>query len=584
MTSTGRWTGDRVRRARAYWATTLPTQCARCGGIVTEDMRWNVDHIPARRFLPEEDWDRPEYQHVSHAKCDASAGGKLGNRIRPQSTASKAGTRSLGAAPQSRPRPLPATSLTQSNHPVQPPTRPDWWPAHLCEPPPEAVLPRIETPHHSEAVGTLGGLVVAHAAGYGLTMRWWQEYVVHRMLEYAYEADGTTIRLLWNEASVSVARQLGKGYGLLRPLLEWRTEMGPSVFGEPQTAIHLSHQVNVTMEIATPALARARELGHRVRLTNGEQEITRPDGSRWLMRSTSGAYGFSANAVFLDEAHAVQPRVVDSMLVPTMLARSNPQLLLTSTANANATPLYLRFRDSAGESEDRLAIEWSPPDEAREDPYDRAWWRFGPHQDASRERMMARQVERTNRLDFMANFLNVWPRQEVQARPAAMAGFAGLGPSGIMPPRGGVCAIDEARDGSRFARVVMVGDAVWYEEAPSLEDLVPRANLCESVAVGLTLVQVARKAGLRVEPAKYGARETAVSTPLLMKHVADGKLRHNHDVEALAQAAGMVVVEQESGMVLSAKHSAGEILVGKLIGWCLLLARGTLQVRPRIWS
>jgi hypothetical protein len=456
--------------------------------------------------------------------------------------------------------------------------RPPWWPEHLEKAPIDACLPRLETPHHSRAVGSYGGLVVAHAASYGLSLRWWQEYAVWRILEH--DEDGV---LVWAEAGLSVARQLGKGYGVLRPLGEWRSEAA-GIFGEPQTVLSLAHQVNTAMEIANPAIARARDLGQRVRLTNGEQEISRPDGSRWLMRSTSGAYGFSVSQAMVDEVHAVQPRVIDSMITPTMAARVSPQLFITSTANAECTPTYMRHRDTSGEDDDRLILEWSPPDEARDDPYNQYYWPMGsPFWTPQRGRMMERQVGKSNRLDFAANWLNLWPLEDAKQRERAMPGFGDLGRAGIMPPRGGIVAIDEARDGSRYASTLLMGDSLWYTESHDLSELVRRANTADQVIVGLSIVQPALKAGLRVQPLKYGAKETAQATPLLMRKVAEGKLLHNHHAEALSQAARMVVTEQESGRVISARHSSDEVLVGKLLGWSLLLSRGMLSVRPAIY-
>jgi hypothetical protein len=197
--------------------------------------------------------------------------------------------------------------------------------------------------------------------------------------------------------------------------------------------------------------------------------------------------------------------------------------------------------------------------------------------------MMERLIGKSNRLDFMANWLNLWPLEDVKQRERAMPGFADLGRAGIMPPRGGIVAIDEARDGSRYASTLLMGDSLWYSESHDLAELVRRANTADFTIVGLSLVQPALKAGLRGAPVRYGAKETALATPLLMRKVAEGKLVHNHDTEALSQAAGMVVTEQESGRVISAKYSDGEVLVGKLLGWCLYFARQMVSVRPTIY-
>jgi hypothetical protein len=450
----------------------------------------------------------------------------------------------------------------------------------LATAPEGATLPRLETPHHSRAVGTYGPRVVAHAATYGLHLRWWQAYVMHRLLEH--DKDGV---LLWAEAAVSVARQVGKGYGGIRPLAEWRMDSA-DLFGEPQTVLHLAHQVNVVMEIATPAIARHRDLGSKVRLTNGEQSIVIEDGSRWLMRSTTGAYGFSVSMPLVDEVWAVPPRTIDSMVIPTMAERSHPQLVMWSTANAHCTPTYPKFVSASGEEEDRLVIEWSSPPEARDDLSNIDYWKMAsPHWSDQRERMMRRQLEKASRADFMANWLNMWPDLTVTANEKAMPGWAALKHAPPAPSRGGIFAIDESRiDASVFGCLRLVGDYVYYSEHSTLEDAVRLANNGDHVIVGLSLAEAAAAAGLRVPPVKYGLAHTAALTPLLCSTIKAGRLYHDHNPTMAEQAAGAVVVETERGRTLSVmKSSPAGILAPKLLAWALGYQRTVSTRRAAIY-
>ena len=76
----GTWSGDKVRKARAFWLPQLPVPCAKCGKPVTHDSTkraggWNVGHVHDRWAGGSDDiantW--PE-----HDRCNMSAGGKVG--------------------------------------------------------------------------------------------------------------------------------------------------------------------------------------------------------------------------------------------------------------------------------------------------------------------------------------------------------------------------------------------------------------------------------------------------------------------------------------------------------------------------
>ena len=75
---TRKWAGRAVTNARAIVATWLPKPCPRCGHPVTTDHQWHIDHIPPRAQLDPEQWYNPTYWHAAHAKCNLTAGGKLG--------------------------------------------------------------------------------------------------------------------------------------------------------------------------------------------------------------------------------------------------------------------------------------------------------------------------------------------------------------------------------------------------------------------------------------------------------------------------------------------------------------------------
>jgi hypothetical protein len=289
----------------------------------------------------------------------------------------------------------------------------------------------------------------------------------------------------------------------------------------------------------------------------------------------------------MDEVWAVAQRVVDSMVSPTMVERINPQLVMWSTANADATPLYPTFRSVAGEEEGGLILEWSPPsDAARATPGDRRLWRMAsPHWSEQRERMMARQLDKATKRDFIANWLNDWPDVlERKADLIAMPGWAALRLAPPMSPRGGIFAIDQSRDGTCFGVLRLINDCVYYREVATLAEAVRLVDYADNVIVGLTWVEAAAKEGLRHVPIKYGARNTSAFSALLRQTVASGRLSHDHNESMLAQADGAMLVETESGISLSARKSeSAEVLGPKLLAWVLGLEASVASMRPAVW-
>ena len=70
-----KWTSvNKTHRARI--AASLPTACIRCGGIVTNDMRWDVGHrVDLARG------GNPDDVGAEHRACNRRAGGRAGARL-----------------------------------------------------------------------------------------------------------------------------------------------------------------------------------------------------------------------------------------------------------------------------------------------------------------------------------------------------------------------------------------------------------------------------------------------------------------------------------------------------------------------
>jgi hypothetical protein len=262
---------------------------------------------------------------------------------------------------------------------------------------------------------------------YRQPLRWWQRLVITRLLEH--DADGL---LVWQDATVSTARQVGKSV-LLSSMGAWRL-MASELFGETQLVMHTGKDLNVCRQVQRPARQWARAIGLRVVETNGKEEIAAHDGAQWLVRAQTSVYGSTATLGLVDEAWAVLDERVADGLEPTIVERASGQIVLFSTANKRATALVLLRRAAAFASwaapMSSLLVEWSAPRDA--DIHDRAAWRMAsPHWGPSRERLLTSKLARLNQgvsedpseddgaEAFRTQYLNIWPRRVLLPRGKA---------------------------------------------------------------------------------------------------------------------------------------------------------------------
>jgi hypothetical protein len=240
-------------------------------------------------------------------------------------------------------------------------------------------------------------------------------------------------RLVWLDAFVSTARQVGKSVGL-RELALWRMTATAHFGGEVQTVLHTGKDVASCREVQRLARAWAREHpdGWVTRESNGKEEIESPDGSRWLIRGKGSVYSYAATLALVDESWGVDASVVEDGIEPTLTEQENGQLVMFSTAHRRCTSLVplrrgalLAGYDLEADPEEppaSLLLEWSAPRDA--DIADRSAWRLAsPHWTRARERMLSNKLRRAmsgqssdpdedDPLEsFRAQYLNVWPRR-----------------------------------------------------------------------------------------------------------------------------------------------------------------------------
>ena len=389
--------GLQHRRTRATWAPIVASgtvDCARCGERIAPGDDWHLDHND----------DRDDYLGPSHRRCNLFAGAVKAADVVRISEVEPAGF-----------------AVADSVWDVP-------WLDRLRDLPAEATWPRLMTAPHPAAVASIGEEIIAAAyRRSGKAFRWWQQLVTVRLFEV--DADD---RLVWSTLLLTLARQLGKSWWL-RELLLWRLGQAER-FGEPQVILHTGKDLPVCRDVQRPVRVWARDQpGYKVYEANGRESIELDDGSRWVIKARTAVYGLSAAAAAVDEGWKVPAMAVDDGIVPTMVEREQPQLLLISTAHRAATSLMMNRRrqllDLLATPGAELLIEWSAPRSV--DLADREGWRLAsPHWTAQREKTIAGALARARGggvLDmdepdpieaFRAQWLNQWPLALHRATPA----------------------------------------------------------------------------------------------------------------------------------------------------------------------
>lgn len=326
--------------------------------------------------------------------------------------------------------------------------RPDLtWEAHLkgapewlqpfLEVPEDASPPLAMSPVHPEAVGSHGPKAVDWVESeLGITLRWWQRLAVVRQLEC--RADGS---LCWADVVESASRRVGKSVRL-RSMALWRLAIGPSLFLEPQLAIHTGKDLAIVREIQRGAWHWAESRDWRVVRAIGRESIENGD-HRWLARSTDSVYGYDITLGMVDEGWDVDPPTVSEGMEPAAMERISPQIVLTSTAHRKATSLMRsRITDSLA-VDSSLLLLWGVSDGA--DIADPATWQAASaHWSPARLRLMQSKFEKALRgeadpeLDdpdpmagFESQYLNRW--QLRQGAGGALPGWGDLVTQRIPP-------------------------------------------------------------------------------------------------------------------------------------------------------
>ena len=389
----------------------------------------------------------------------------------------------------------------------------------------------------------------------GISLDPWQELVLRRSLM----ENGN--RWAAREVGVVVCRQVGKGR-----ILEARQALG-LFFLKEQLGIHTAHEFKTCYEHfrrVVDLVESNDELRSQVRIIRtgaGDQAIELINGSRlrFLARSRSSGRGFSGDVVYLDEAFRLSDETFGALL-PTLSARPNPQIWLTSSAPHSDSQVLHRLRKRALEGNESRLLWCAWENDADTDPQDvDAWYRVNPglgiriaEEDvASEQRSMAPSEFARERLGVPEP-----PEDESHSSPVPLDRWADLVDGDSMAVDASVrLALDVPPD-RMTASFAVAGKRADNLLHGSLRFFVPPADMRNLVATAKALSEghgtplilppnspaKAWKAELvaaGVELDELSPAEYAEACGAIQAAVIDGRLRHRGQPELSSAVAGL---------------------------------------------
>ena len=513
--------------------------------------------------------------------------------------------------PRFSPQPTPGTPIAHvrlaspqsaQNAPVE--ARADllWNPATLTEfgwlrdhleVPEDAAAPLYMTPPTDDAVGSYGTEAVEWIEStQRIRLRWWQKLAIVRQLEH--RADGS---LTWRSVVESCPRRAGKSVRI-RGMALWRMDH-PDLIGEVQTIVHCGNDLPICREIQRGAWRWADAQGWVITKANGKEAIEATDGSRWLVRSQDGVYGWDAGLAVVDEAWDVKPDTVSEGLEPAMLERLWAQLHLTSTAHRRATSLMKqRIRDAMTTDDgETLLMLWGAPQGA--DPGDPEVWRAAsPHWSEDRRRMIAAKYaaalagEEDPQADdpdpmagFEAQYLNRWrlqptvnERGEGVVEEETWAALTSDVPVGT--PH--AAAVESwFAEGCSLALAWKVDEEVVvsvadYPDLPAAAAALKASGFRRTATIGASLLEDPALVGIK---AKKGQGRTAAAVLELDRLIGEDVFRHDGGEHLTGQVLAARTMPGADGPRMASSGRADAV---KAAVWAVADCRKKAVGRPRV--
>jgi len=407
----------------------------------------------------------------------------------------------------------------------------------------------------------------------------WQLQALHGQLAHV---DG---ELLHRVSLCSTARQNGKTTALMALVGWWLTEM-PKIRGQAQTVVTTAHRLDLA-EMLYRELAPQLQDRYKAKSRNsyGRNQLTMPDGSRWLVRAAnqSVGHGASIDLAVADEIWDISRDVLDSGLIPSMRARRSPLLSMWSTAGTEASAAMMKWREQGLRAIDKKAVtsfyfaEWSaPPDVNPMSP--EAWEWSNPALGHTLE-MSTIQAESEN--PDRAAFL--------RANNSWVATDKGWIAPGIWPqlhyqgelPRGGTVAVETSMDDTRYfgVRCVALPDRRVVATVEFMADTFAQAiEYCTTLALDPQIrfaitptVDLHWPTSLERRRVVVGYGEILKYTPAVKNMINEKLLWHTGEAHLAEHVNRAVAVRSQGSIALSSQRSPGPIELARCMVWAAAL-------------
>ena len=442
--------------------------------------------------------------------------------------------------------------------------------------------PRLETLVDRRGTLLADGLVAWAQTYLRCDLMDWQKHVAGGVLAHDEQGD-----LLARQALVSVARQNGKSKLLEALVGFWCTEM-PKLRGEPQVIITTAHKLDLAFELfqkIAPILEQ--RFGAILTWALGRNEANLPDGTRWLVRAATPTsfHGLTADLVCIDELWAVSTDAVSVGLLPTMRTRRSPLLFMTSTSGDESSKEMLKWREQGlraideGKQSALYFAEYSPASTTDPMTVD-AWLQANPGighiLDVS---VLQAEAEQPNRNAFLRSSVNLWT---ASANGWLQPGVWANNKTDLPMPNGGVLAIEQSQDESRFVGVRAAINANGHIQVCQqfVKDTLQECwqavdEICKDTTTRLLITpafEMTMPSKFAHRSAMVGNRELMRWTVVCRSAIMEGRVKHDGSTLLTQHCDRAVAVKNQGALTLSSLRSPGPIELARCLVFAVAMA------------
>ena len=405
--------------------------------------------------------------------CNASRGAVLGNQLRKGRHEAIAAAQEQPPKVVKRKRTNDESYVTNNNSPANPTPITSFFTDENSPAPvasnrisskPQSVAqtgddrPRLET-ITPEAARSRATEILGFARDVmGVELYPWQVRCLHGIT--ALDDEDNFLRRV---SLLSVARQNGKSL-LGAACIGWFLTIEAPRRGGSCVAISVAHKLDLAVSMfkyLAPILQE--KFGAKVSWSYGRNELE-IHGHRWIVRAATpqAGHGYSASFLYIDECWDISEDAIDTGLLPTQRAVTNPICLMVSTAGTQNSHALLRWRGQglrqidAGEVGPMYFAEWSPS--ATLDPMSpEAWKMANPSigRGGLTIDVLHAEAKAPNRSAFLRSSVNIWVASSTAwLEPGLFASCATTDPI----PKGGTLSVETSLDGTRYVGVRAVQD------------------------------------------------------------------------------------------------------------------------------